>query len=105
MPTSVIYCQEAEIAEKRVDQFASQATVDAPRRCHPGNGSGTMGNEKPGHVYSARPSLSPGDQAEPETPEAGENLCRECQGTGRIGDKECPTCRGTGIVVEKIGGE
>ena len=64
-----------------------------------------MDNGKPGNVNSDRSSPNPGDQAEPSTPEAGENVCRECQGTGIIGEKECPTCGGTGIVIERIGGE
>lgn len=64
-----------------------------------------MSTKTPGNVYSDRPSLNPGDQAAPETPEVGENFCRKCQGTGRIEEKECPTCGGTGIVIEKIGGE
>lgn len=51
------------------------------------------------------PHLSPGDAAPPETPGTGENLCRACNGTGRLplGDP-CPTCEGTGVVIEGIGG-
>lgn len=47
---------------------------------------------------------NPGDQAAPGTPGTGENICPECEGSGRIGDGECPTCGGTGKVVEGIGG-
>jgi hypothetical protein len=67
-------------------------------------GSGIMTNGKPGNDRSDQPKLNPGDQADPDTPGAGENICRECQGTGRIGEKECPICGGTGIVIEEIGG-
>ncbi len=63
-----------------------------------------MANGKPGSDHSDQPKLNPGDQAEPDTAGAGENICRECQGTGRIGEKECPSCGGTGIVIEEIGG-
>jgi hypothetical protein len=66
--------------------------------------SGIMANGKPGSDHSDQPKLNPGDQAEPDTAGAGENICRECQGTGRIGEKECPSCGGTGIVIEEIGG-
>ena len=62
-----------------------------------------MGNQKP---ENARPDgLKPGDRARPDTPEAGENICRECQGTGRFAGRQCPICGGTGIVIEKVGGE
>lgn len=50
------------------------------------------------------PKLNPGDQAPPGTPGVGENLCRDCKGSGRIGDKPCPTCGGTGTVLEELGG-
>ncbi|MGO4570924.1 hypothetical protein [Microvirga sp. 2TAF3] len=51
-----------------------------------------------------QPKLNPGDQAPPRTPGIGENICRECQGSGRIGTKPCPNCGGTGVVLEEIGG-
>jgi hypothetical protein len=63
-----------------------------------------MPENKPEDVHSNTPKLNPGDQAEPGTPGAGENICRECQGTGKIGPKDCPICGGTGIVIEEIGG-
>jgi hypothetical protein len=48
--------------------------------------------------------LNPGDQAEPGTPGAGENVCPECKGSGRIGVTPCPICGGTGTIIEGIGG-
>lgn len=48
--------------------------------------------------------MSPGDQAPPGSPQAGENVCRECGGSGRLENRECPTCEGTGRVIEAIGG-
>lgn len=48
-----------------------------------------------------------------ETPEAvppgtvgsGENVCRRCEGSGKIENgEECPDCGGTGIIVTPIGG-
>jgi hypothetical protein len=53
---------------------------------------------------SDQPKLNPGDQAEPGTPGAGENICPECKGSGRIGATPCPICGGTGTIIEGIGG-
>ena len=47
---------------------------------------------------------SPGDEAAPGTPGTGENLCRQCQGSGRFDGESCPVCEGTGKIVEGIGG-
>jgi hypothetical protein len=50
-------------------------------------------------------ALSPGDEALPGTPGTGEDLCLECNGTGKLSDgKECPNCSGTGKVTRAIGG-
>lgn len=46
----------------------------------------------------------PGDEAPPGTPGTGQDMCRKCQGTGRVDGKECPDCGGTGFVIEGIGG-
>ena len=48
--------------------------------------------------------LAPGDEAPPEEPSAGENVCPACSGSGRSDDGECPECEGTGTVIEAIGG-
>ncbi len=48
--------------------------------------------------------MAPGDEAPAGTPGAGENVCRECGGSGRIGDRTCETCGGSGVVIEEIGG-
>jgi hypothetical protein len=53
----------------------------------------------------AKTPLAPGDEAPPGTPGTGEDLCLDCNGTGKRADgKECPTCNGTGKVVRAIGG-
>jgi len=49
-------------------------------------------------------NLSPGDEAASGAPGAGENLCRDCNGSGRVEGGHCPTCDGTGKVIEGIGG-
>jgi hypothetical protein len=51
-----------------------------------------------------KPKLNPGDQAAPGTPGTGENLCQDCQGSGKVEAGPCPTCGGTGKVVEGVGG-
>ena len=48
--------------------------------------------------------LSPGDEAPPNEPSAGENICPACEGSGRRGEEQCPDCEGTGKVIEAIGG-
>lgn len=50
------------------------------------------------------PPQHPGDQVPPDAPGAGEAVCDQCKGTGRIDGKECPNCDGTGKVIEGIGG-
>jgi hypothetical protein len=51
-----------------------------------------------------KPSLNPGDAAEPGTPGTGEDVCPDCKGSGKIESAPCPTCGGTGKVIEGIGG-
>jgi RecJ-like exonuclease len=49
--------------------------------------------------------VHPGDEAPPDTPGTGEDICPRCKGTGKLGDgSECPECAGTGRIVEGIGG-
>jgi DnaJ-class molecular chaperone len=51
-----------------------------------------------------RPKLNPGDQAAPGTPGAGENVCPDCRGSGKLDAAPCKTCGGTGVVIEGMGG-
>ena len=49
--------------------------------------------------------LNPGDEAEPGTPGAGEDVCDACAGSGTLADgKSCPMCGGSGRVMSGIGG-
>jgi RecJ-like exonuclease len=48
--------------------------------------------------------LRPGDEAPVDEPSSGENLCPECDGTGKLDGDTCPNCLGTGKVNEAIGG-
>lgn len=51
------------------------------------------------------PDLNPGDEAEPGTPGAGEDVCEACGGSGKLSDgKSCPNCGGSGRVMRGIGG-
>ncbi|MEI5688559.1 hypothetical protein [Sphingomonas kyungheensis] len=49
-------------------------------------------------------SMAPGDDAPAGTPGTGENVCPQCNGSGRIDDAACPNCDGSGVVIEGIGG-
>lgn len=50
-------------------------------------------------------NLNPGDEAEPGTPGAGEDICDACAGSGTLaGGTSCPQCGGSGRVMRGIGG-
>ncbi len=55
-------------------------------------------------VQPGTQAMNPGDEVPPGTPGAGENVCRDCGGTGRRGVQPCATCGGTGVVTEPVGG-
>lgn len=63
-----------------------------------------MSNTPRDQAPSDGKKLNPGDEASPGTPGAGENVCPECKGSGRIGVAACPNCGGTGKIIEGIGG-
>ncbi|MDX1654059.1 MAG: hypothetical protein R3310_02480 [Candidatus Competibacteraceae bacterium] len=48
--------------------------------------------------------VNPGDDAPPGTPGTGEDICPQCQGSGKKGDQDCPNCGGTGRIIEGVGG-
>jgi hypothetical protein len=51
------------------------------------------------------PPIRPGDEALPGTPGTGEDICPQCNGTGRSARAEtCANCDGTGRVIRGIGG-
>jgi DnaJ-class molecular chaperone len=51
-----------------------------------------------------RGQTNPGDEAPPDVTGAGEDLCRTCQGTGKVEGTQCEVCGGTGKVQQGIGG-
>jgi DnaJ-class molecular chaperone len=48
--------------------------------------------------------IAPGDEAPPEEPSSGENVCPQCGGSGSADEEQCPNCGGTGFVIEAVGG-
>jgi hypothetical protein len=48
--------------------------------------------------------LNPGDEAPPEVPGMGEDICRACRGIGRVEGMQCTVCGDTGKVLQGIGG-
>jgi DnaJ-class molecular chaperone len=40
----------------------------------------------------------------PGAPGSGENICRKCEGTGKVGGETCSECGGSGKVTTPIGG-
>jgi hypothetical protein len=54
-------------------------------------------------VGAANPR-SPGDEAAPGSPQTGEDICPECNGSGKKADQTaCPNCGGSGRVVRIVG--
>ena len=47
--------------------------------------------------------VNPGDEADPGTPQSGEDVCPDCGGSGRQGVSKCPSCGGTGIIIALVG--
>jgi hypothetical protein len=58
----------------------------------------------PETAMAQQPPLNPGDEAEPGVPGTGEDLCPDCNGTGKRDGADCETCGGTGKVTQGIGG-
>jgi hypothetical protein len=51
-----------------------------------------------------RSRSAPGDEAPPGTPGTGEDICPECNGSGRREGRRCQNCAGTGKIIRGIGG-
>lgn len=54
--------------------------------------------------FALQGQLSPGDEAPAGTPGSGENICRECGGSGRVSGGLCTVCGGAGTVTVGLGG-
>ena len=66
--------------------------------------SGTSDQPAGNPVSRPQGGMNPGDEAPEGTPGTGEDLCRECGGSGRVGNASCPSCDGTGKVIVGVGG-
>ena len=66
--------------------------------------AGSAGQPAAGTVSMPAGTMHPGDEAPAGTPGTGENICRECGGSGRVNDGPCPACDGTGKVIVGVGG-
>jgi RecJ-like exonuclease len=44
------------------------------------------------------------DKVPADEPGAGENICRKCEGTGKVDGETCPECGGSGKVATPVGG-
>lgn len=81
------------------------ASLDLPPGGQASGAGGGSGPGAAGPVAEPAASLNPGDEAAPGTPGTGENLCRECGGSGRLaGGAPCPACGGGGKVTVGVGG-
>lgn len=91
-----------EFFPEAVTRFAEPLVLSAAQP-KLGHKEGCM-NKRPSATNPAQRRLMPGDQARPGTPGTGENICRQCQGSGRLDGRDCPNCGGSGLVTEGIGG-
>jgi DnaJ-class molecular chaperone len=46
---------------------------------------------------------NPGDEVPPGTDQSAENVCPDCNGSGKLSGAECPACGGTGKVITLVG--
>lgn len=46
---------------------------------------------------------NPGDESAPGMPQTAEDICPECQGSGKQDQDACSNCGGTGRIVKIIG--
>ena len=70
----------------------------------PGASLDTPASASGGAASAPAGAMNPGDEAPEGTPGSGENICRECGGSGRVGDAACPSCQGSGKVTVGVGG-
>lgn len=60
--------------------------------------------ENKDRTQSVERNANPGDEAARGTPGTGEDVCPQCNGSGRIDGGPCPSCGGRGRIVRGIGG-
>ena len=73
-----------------------------------GEAPGIPPGGNPGDVASAEmrqgTNMNPGDELPAGYPGAGENVCPDCNGSGKQGAQPCQTCGGTGKEIESVAG-
>jgi hypothetical protein len=93
--------QQIDLASESVageeDPGASMDMAGSSPGAHSAGGGGVQPFEPAGELH-------PGDEAPPGTPGSGENICRECGGSGQLAAEPCPACGGTGKVIVGMGG-
>ena len=62
-----------------------------------------MSTDQPIRPGSSDPLQHPGDEAPPGAPQTAENICPQCQGSGKTDGAACENCGGTGRVVVTVG--
>ena len=61
-------------------------------------------SQKRMHASASPQTLNSGDEAARGTPGTGEDICPQCQGSGRTGGSACTNRGGSGKIVRGIGG-
>ncbi len=51
-----------------------------------------------------RQGMHQGDELPKGAPGSGENICRQCEGSGKSDGGQCSMCGGTGKVTESVAG-
>jgi DnaJ-class molecular chaperone len=54
-------------------------------------------------MRSEEAQKKPGDEVPASTPQAAENICRRCGGTGQLDGQPCAECAGEGTVITTVG--
>jgi len=54
-------------------------------------------------VTARQPDSRPADRSQ-MAPGAGENICPQCNGSGKRNGKRCENCAGTGKIIRGVGG-
>jgi DnaJ-class molecular chaperone len=66
-------------------------------------GRATMDSSSSKGIPAPAGQRNPGDESEPGAPQTAEDICPECQGSGRQGQSACANCGGSGRIVKIIG--
>jgi DnaJ-class molecular chaperone len=62
------------------------------------------GNSPETKINMQTPDTKPNPGAARGTPGTGEDVCPQCQGSGRVDGSQCPNCGGRGKIIRGVGG-